>query len=210
MLLPKQLPSKGMSEPMNIRRLCVFCGSSAGADPTNAAAAGELGAAVVTKNIGLVYGGGGIGMMGLVADAVLAAKGEVIGVIPRALQERELAHAGVADMRVTETMHERKALMAELSDGFIALPGGIGTMEEFFEVWTWGQLGVHRKPCGLLNVAGYFDPLLSLIDHMVAARFLRPAHRAMVLVEQSPARLIRRLAEYAPPDTNRWLDEAGT
>lgn len=195
---------------MDIKQLCVFCGSSAGTDASYADAAGELGAAMVARDIGLVYGGGGVGLMGLVADAVLAADREVIGVIPRALKERELAHADVSDMRVVETMHERKALMAELSDAFVALPGGIGTLEEFFEVWTWGQLGVHRKPCGLLNVAGYFDPLLTLIDHMVAAEFLRPAHRAMVVVEQSPTRLLERLANYTPPDTNRWLDEAAT
>lgn len=195
---------------MDIKRLCVFCGSSAGTDASYAAAAGQLGTAMVARNVGLVYGGGGIGLMGLVADAVLAAEGDVIGVIPRALKVRELAHPSVGDMRVFETMHERKALMAELSDAFIALPGGIGTMEEFFEVWTWGQLGVHRKPCGLLNVAGYFDPLLTLIDHMVETGFLRPAHRAMVVVQQSPERLLERLAQYTPPDTNRWLDEAAT
>jgi hypothetical protein len=195
---------------VDIKRLCVFCGSSAGTDASYAAAAGQLGTAMVARNVGLVYGGGGIGLMGLVADAVLAAEGDVIGVIPRALKVRELAHPSVGDMRVFETMHERKALMAELSDAFIALPGGIGTMEEFFEVWTWGQLGVHRKPCGLLNVAGYFDPLLTLIDHMVETGFLRPAHRAMVVVQQSPERLLERLAQYTPPDTNRWLDEAAT
>ena len=195
---------------MHIRRLCVFCGSSAGNEASYADAASELGQAMSARDIGLVYGGGGIGLMGIVADAVLDGDGQVTGVIPQTLEERELAHAGVADMRVVQTMHERKALMAQLSDAFIALPGGIGTLEEFFEVWTWGQLGVHRKPCGLLNVAGYFDPLLSLIDHMVDAGFLRPAHRAMVVVEVSPERLLQRLDEYEPPDTNRWLDEAGT
>ncbi|MCA9100095.1 MAG: TIGR00730 family Rossman fold protein [Planctomycetales bacterium] len=193
-----------------MRRLCVFCGSSAGAESAYAASTAQLGTTLAERGLDLVYGGGGIGLMGVIADAVIAGGGNVIGVIPHALEQRELAHRGVADMRVVTTMHERKALMAELADAFVALPGGIGTLEEFFEVWTWAQLGVHRKPCGLLNAAGYFDPLLELIDHMVDTGFLRPQHRAMVFVEPTPEALLDRLADYTPPDTNRWLDEAAT
>src|SRR5919199_3791597 len=177
-----------------MRRVCVFCGSSPGADPAYAAAARRLAEVLVRRGIGLVYGGGSVGLMGVLADAALAAGGEVTGVIPRALQAREVGHAALPDLRVVETMHERKALMAELADGFVALPGGLGTLEEFFEVWTWAQLGIHAKPCGVLNVGGYFDPLLAFLDHAVAEGFVRDAYRAMLLVAAEPAPLLDRLA----------------
>ncbi len=158
----------------------------------------------------LVYGGGSVGLMGVLADAVLAGGGEVVGVIPRMLWEREVGHRGLTDLRIVANMHERKALMAELADGFIALPGGIGTLEEFFEVWTWAQLGVHRKPCGLLNVAGYFDPMLAMLESMCRRRFLREEHRQMVLVDVDPRRLLERFRTYRPPEVAKWLDRAAT
>ena len=146
--------------------------------------------------------------MGVLADAALAAGGEVVGVIPRALQTREVGHAALPDLRVVETMHGRKALMAELADAFVALPGGLGTLEELFEVWTWAQLGIHAKPCGVLNVAGFFDPLLAFLDHAVAERFVREAHRAMMLVETEPDALLARMAAYRAPAVPKWLSEA--
>jgi uncharacterized protein (TIGR00730 family) len=148
--------------------------------------------------------------MGVIADEVLRAGGHVTGVIPQALWDREVGHRGLSDNRIVSTMHERKALMAELSDGFIAMPGGVGTMEEFFEVWTWALLGVHAKPCGILNARGYFDPLLSFIDQMVAKRFLARDFRDMVIVEPEPAKLMRRIAEYNPPAVAKWLDTKST
>src|SRR6185295_4721603 len=189
-----------------MNRLCVFCGSSPGRDPIYLAAAAELGTFLAERRIGLVYGGAAIGLMGTVANAARAAGGEVIGVIPRALVELEVAHAGLADLRVVASMHERKAMMAELSDGFIALPGGLGTLEELFEVLTWGQLGLHQKPCGLLNVQGYFDGLLSFIDRCVDEGFLRLEHRSMVLVSDSPAVLLELLEDYEPPAVEKWID----
>ena len=195
---------------MELRRLCVFCGSSVGGSRVYAEGAAALGRALVAANVGLVYGGGSIGLMGVLADTMLAAGGHVVGVIPQSLLDLEVGHRGLSDLRVVGSMHERKALMAELADAFVALPGGIGTLEEFFEAWTWTQLGVHAKPCGLLNVAGYYAPLLACIDHMVAERFLHPAYRAMVLVEDEPAALLARLAAYTPPDVPRWLDPAET
>lgn len=195
---------------MELRRLGVFCGSSVGGRPVYAAAAAALGRALAERGVALVYGGGCVGLMGILADATLAAGGHVVGVIPQALVDLEVCHRGLPDLRVVASMHERKALMAELADAFVALPGGIGTLEEFFEVWTWTQLGVHRKPCGLLNVAGYYAPLLACIDHLVAERFLHPTHRALVLVEAEPAALLDRLAAYAPPAGPRLLDPAET
>jgi uncharacterized protein (TIGR00730 family) len=188
-----------------MNRLCVFCGSSPGRDPIYLAAAAELGTFLAERRIGLVYGGAAIGLMGTVANAARAAGGEVIGVIPRALVELEVAHVGLADLRVVASMHERKALMAELSDGFIALPGGIGTLEEFFEVWTWGQLGSHRKPCALLNVAGFYDRLLGFLDFVVDEAFLRSVHRDMLLVAQTPKGLLEKLEGYRPPPETRWI-----
>ena len=175
-------------------RICVYCGSSAGARAEYAAAARELGGALADRGIGLVYGGGNVGLMGVLADAMVAASAEVIGVIPEALVARELAHQGVSELRVVGTMHERKALMADLADGFIALPGGLGTLEELFEALTWAQLGLHAKPCGLLDVAGFFDDLDRFLDRVVADGFVRPDSRARLIVETDPARLVERLA----------------
>ncbi len=192
-----------------MKRICVFCGSSSGARPEYADAARTLASLLAGRGIGLVYGGGKIGLMGILADAMLAAGGEVIGVIPRALLLKEVGHRGVTELRVVETMHERKALMSELSDGFIALPGGFGTLDEFFEILTWAQLGFHGKPCGLLNVAGYFDDILRALDHAVAERFLRPQHRELVLADTSAAALLLQLAAFAPRHDDKWIRELG-
>lgn len=189
-----------------MRRLSVFCGSSPGADPAYAEAARSLGRLLAERGIGLVYGGGNVGLMGVLADSVLAAGGTAIGVIPRSLEAREVAHRGLSELHVVGSMHERKALMAELSDGFVMLPGGIGTLEEFFEVWTWAGLGLHQKPCGLLNVRGFYAPLIAFLDQLVAQRFLQPAHRAMVMVEECAEPLLQRFASYAPPAVEKWLD----
>jgi hypothetical protein len=191
-----------------LRRVCVFCGSSVGTDPAHLAAAERLGARLAQEGIGLVFGGGCIGLMGKLADAVLAGGGEVIGVIPRALVEREVAHLGLSDLRVVESMHERKALMADLADGFLALPGGLGTVEEFCEVLTWAQLGIHTKPCALLNVRGYFDPLLAFLDHVVAEGFMTRESRALVLVAPDAAAILDALRRYQPARLARWLDDA--
>ena len=193
-----------------MRRVCIFCGSSKGARDVYVAAARAMGAALTRRHIGLVFGGGRVGLMGVVADTVLAAGGEVIGVIPEALVAKELAHNGVGDLRVVSSMHERKALMAELADAFVALPGGYGTFEEFCEVVTWAQLGLHRKPCGLLNVEGFYDPLLAFFDHAVAERFVRPAHRALVLEEGDPERLLDRLADFQAPPMEKWIERDET
>jgi uncharacterized protein (TIGR00730 family) len=190
---------------MMMKRICIFCGSSSGSRPEYRAVAEELARALAQRGLGLVFGGGGIGLMNVVADAGLELGIEIIGVIPGALVAKELAHRGLSDMRVVGSMHERKALMAELADAFVALPGGFGTLEEFCEVLTWAQLGLHRKPCGLLNVAGYYDPLLAFFDHALAERFLRPEHRAMVLVDSNPDWLLDRLAVFQPPDLDKWI-----
>jgi uncharacterized protein (TIGR00730 family) len=179
-----------------INRVLVFCGSSPGARAEYAASAQELGRLLAGRGLGLVYGGASVGLMGAVADGALAAGGEVIGVIPRQLVEREIAHPGLTDLREVTTMHERKALMAELSDAVIALPGGTGTLDELFELFTWSQLGLHRKPIGLLDVAGYWQPLLAMLDHMVDERLLRAEHRAMLLVDTEPEPLLDALAAY--------------
>lgn len=189
------------------RRLCVFCGSSKGARETYLCAAQQLGRELVARGIELVYGGGNVGLMGIIADAVLAAGGRVTGVIPEQLMARELGHSGIQDLRVVKTMHERKALMAELSDGFIAMPGGIGTYEEFFEVLTWTQLGIHTKPCVLLNVDGFYDPVLRLMEHAVEEQFIRAAHRDLIVVESDPAALLNRMASYHAPHVHKWIDK---
>ncbi len=193
----------GLNDPM--KRICVFCGSRNGTRAQYLAAARGMGETLARRGIGLVYGGGGIGLMGVLAEATLAAGGDVIGVIPEALMAREVAHTGLADLRVVASMHERKALMAELADAFVALPGGFGTLEEFCEALTWAQLGIHRKPCGLLNVEGFFDPLLSLFDHAVRERFVSPDHRALVVVEDDPERLLDTLSRWTPPTLERWM-----
>jgi uncharacterized protein (TIGR00730 family) len=186
-------------------RLCVFCGSSPGHDPSYLVAARDLGAALAREGIGLVYGGASVGLMGAVADAVAAGGGEVVGVMPQSLVDKEIAHKGLADLRIVGSMHERKALMAELADGFVALPGGLGTFEELFEVWTWAQLGYHRKPCSLLNVGGFYDKLAGFLDDVVSRGFVKPIHRAMLIVEQDPDALIRAVRTYEPPVVDKWI-----
>jgi uncharacterized protein (TIGR00730 family) len=189
-----------------VRRLCVFCGSNVGARTAYADAARALGAALARRGTGLVYGGGSVGLMGITADAALAAGGEVIGVIPRALATREIAHHGLTELRVVETMHERKALMTVLADGFVALPGGLGTLEELLEVVTWAQLGLHAKPIAVLNVAGYFDALLALVERAIAERFLHPGHRDLLLAAADVELLLDLLERARPPVVPRkWL-----
>lgn len=189
-------------------RICVFTGSSEGRRPEYRAAATDLGRTLVASGFGLVYGGARVGLMGVLADAVLAAGGEAIGVIPEALVEREVAHNGLTALRVVRSMHERKALMADLSDGFIAMPGGWGTLEELFEVLTWGQLGLHRKPCGLLNVTGYFDPLLAFLEHAFEEQFVRREYVQWLLVSESPQTLLDRFATFDVPHVRKWIDKA--
>jgi len=193
-----------------MKRVCVYCGSNPGTRPEYREAAEHLGRLLAEQGLGLVYGGGGVGLMRVVADAVLAAGGEVIGVMPSALIGREVGHKGLSDLRVVESMHERKALMVELADGFLALPGGIGTMDELFEVWTWAQLGSHHKPCAVLNVAGYYTPLLTFLDHMVDNGFLRAEHRRQLLVDEEPASLLDRMRTYVPLVTRKWIDRTQT
>jgi len=189
-----------------VRSLCVFCGSSTGHERAYVEAARTLGRMLAESGIRLVFGGGRVGLMGEVADAALAAGGEAVGVIPNSLVEREIAHTSLTDLYVVGSMHERKAMMSDLSDGFVALPGGTGTLEEFFEVLTWAQLGEHTKPCGLLNVAGYYDPLLAVFDHMVDRGFLSESNQALVLVEIDPGTLLAKLERYRPPETVKWAD----
>ncbi len=189
-----------------MKRIVVFCGSSPGRLPEYVAAATALGRLLAERRIGVVYGGASIGMMGALADGALAAGGEVIGVIPRRLLEAEIAHAGLTDLHVPETMHERKALMAELSDAVIALPGGTGTLDELFEMFTWSQLGIVRKPIGLLDVAGYWEGLLAFLDHMVAERFIRREHVDTLLVESDAAMLLDRLHSFEHVARDKWLD----
>ncbi|HSU17741.1 TIGR00730 family Rossman fold protein [Longimicrobium sp.] len=188
-----------------MRRICVFCGSNPGRRPEYAGAAREMGRVLVERGLGLVYGGGNVGLMGIVADTVLAGGGEAIGVIPEALMAREVGHAGLTELHVVRTMHERKAMMADLSDAFVALPGGFGTFEEFCEVLTWSQLGFHPKPCGLLNVAGYYDPLLALFDRGVEEGFIPAKHRGLVIEETDPARLLDACARFQPPSASKWI-----
>jgi uncharacterized protein (TIGR00730 family) len=193
-----------------MERVCVFCGANVGAGEVYRAAAERLGQTLAQRGLEVVFGGGGIGLMRVVADAVMAAGGRMIGVIPQALVAKELAHRGVSDMRVVASMHERKALMAELSDGFIALPGGYGTLEEFCEVLTWTQLGLHAKPCALLNVAGYYDALLRLFDHAVAEQFVVPANRELVLIDDDPDALVERMSVYRAPVAQKWIGRNDT
>ena len=188
-----------------MHNLCVFCGSSPGFDPVHAAAATALGTTIAQAGIGLVYGGGAVGLMGIVADAALAAGGRVTGVIPKALFDMEVAHRGLTELHVVASMHARKALMADRSDGFIALSGGIGTFEELFEIWTWGQLGDHAKPVALLNVAGFYDKLIAFLDDVVAAGFFRSQHRAMLQVDDDPLRLIGAMRDWRAPALAKWI-----
>ncbi|WP_242395149.1 LOG family protein [Anaeromyxobacter oryzisoli] len=190
-----------------MRRICVFCGASGGRAPVHLEAAHAAGRTLARRGLALVYGGGSVGLMGAVADGALDAGGEVIGVIPRALQLRELAHPRLTSLHVVRSMHERKAKMAELADGFVALPGGLGTLEELAEILTWAQLGLHRKPCGLLDVAGYYQPLIAFLDHAVAEGFLRPEHRGELHVASDLAALLDAFERYAPPPVERWIDD---
>ena len=188
--------------------ICLFCGSSPGVDPAFKLAAAQLGTTLAHKNIRLIYGGGHVGLMGVAADACLAAGGEVVGVIPKKLMEKEVGHAGLTQMHVVDTMHERKALMTQLSDGFIALPGGYGTLDELFEALTWQQLAYHLLPVGLLNVAGFFDHLVKFLDHARHQRLLRDAHRDSLIVDTDLAGLIARMQSFVPPNNEKWLDRA--
>lgn len=188
-----------------MRNICVFCGSSVGNDPAFPQAAQALGRRLAESGITLVYGGGNIGLMGVVADAVLGGGGSVIGVIPKMLVEKELAHHGITELRIVASMHERKALMAELAEGFLALPGGYGTIEEFSEVLTWGQLGLHAKPMGILNVSGYFDHFLRFLDHAVQTRLLRPEHRRLVLEATSVEGLLQSMTDWQAAPMPKWI-----
>jgi uncharacterized protein (TIGR00730 family) len=189
-----------------MRRLCVYAGSNPGSHPAYADAAGALAAELVRRGIGLVYGGGKVGLMGVIADAVLEAGGEAVGVMPQALIDREIGHPRLTELKVVDSMHERKAQMAELADAFVALPGGIGTLEELIEVYTWSQLGIHDKACGVLNVRGYYDGLATFLDHAVSEGFLRAQHRAVLTVAEDPAELLDALAAYEPPRVGKWLE----
>jgi len=191
-------------------QICVFTGSRVGARADYSAAARELARVLVQRGYGLVYGGGNVGLMGVVADTVLGHRGQVIGVIPEAFVEKEVAHRGLSDLRIVKSMHERKAMMADLADGFIAMPGGIGTMEEFFEVLSWAQLGLHGKPCGLLNVDGYYQRLIEFLDHVVEQDFLKPKHRALLMVEQQPSKLLDRFEEFIATHATRRFDRSKT
>jgi uncharacterized protein (TIGR00730 family) len=188
-----------------LRRVCVFCGSSTGSGALYANAAKELARAMVGRGIGLVFGGGAVGLMGVIADAVLAAGGHAIGVIPHALVARELAHRALPDLRVVNSMHERKATMAALADAFVAMPGGFGTVEEFCEVITWTQLGVHRKPCGLLNVGGFYDPLIAQFDRGVVEGFIKIGNRRIVVADADPGALLDALAQAPAPPEAPWI-----
>jgi uncharacterized protein (TIGR00730 family) len=194
-----------MSDSRTFQRLCVFCGSNSGRRAIYQEAASKLGRLIAESGIELVYGGGHVGLMGAVADAALAANGHVIGVMPQSLIDREVGHAGLSDMRIVGSMHERKAMMVELSDGFIALPGGDGTLDEFCEVLTWAQLGIHAKPCGILNVDGYYDALLALFDHAVEEGFLRAIHRDVIVVESNPDTLLARMEKAPTVTVSKWI-----
>jgi uncharacterized protein (TIGR00730 family) len=193
-----------------MKSVCVYCGSNPGRQEAYSDAARDLARSLVDRNIMLVYGGASVGIMGQVADTVLQLGGQAVGVIPEALVRREVAHKHLTELHVTQSMHERKMLMAELSDGFIALPGGVGTLEELFEVWTWAQLGLHKKPCGLLNIAGYFDSLTTFLDHAVAEQFVKQPHHSMLLVERDPEALLNRFGSYQPPAVTKWVEEDET
>jgi len=193
-------------EKQQLNSICVYCGSNTGARPEYAVAARTLGILIADSEIRLVYGGGAVGLMGVIAESAMTAGGEVVGIIPRALDRREIANRRVTTLHVVESMHERKAMMDQLSDGFIALPGGFGTFEELCEMLTWSQLGIHHKPIGLLNVAGYYDPLISMFDHAVNEQFLHPDHRSMLIDSDDPVALIARMRTFSPPTVTKWLE----
>jgi uncharacterized protein (TIGR00730 family) len=191
-----------------MRSVCVFCGSNPGARKVYSEAAQALGRTLAERKLRLVYGGAAVGLMGVLADAALAAGGEAVGVIPVALVEREIAHTGLTELHPVKTMHERKAMMADLADAFIAMPGGVGTLEELLEMWTWGQLGHHTKPVGILNAGGYFDALVAFFDFQAAELFMRREHREMLIVETDPARLLDACEHYRPPVVEKWIRSA--
>jgi hypothetical protein len=190
---------------IRLKTVCVFCGSNTGSRALYAEKAAEFGRTIAARGLTLVYGGSKLGLMGIMADAALAAGGAVVGVIPAALIEREIAHGALTELRQVKSMHERKAMMADLSDAFVAMPGGAGTLEEFFEIWTWAQLGHHRKPVGLLNSGGFFDRLLAFLDHVEGERFMRGEHRRMLLVDSDPGRLLASCDGYEPPVVEKWI-----
>ncbi|MED3656433.1 LOG family protein [Heyndrickxia sporothermodurans] len=190
-----------------MKKIAVFCGSSNGASNTYIDSAKKLGKELAKRNISLVYGGASVGVMGAVADAVLDQGGQVIGIMPSFLEQREISHKGLSELIVVDSMHERKAKMAELADGFIALPGGPGTLEEFFEIFTWAQLGLHQKPCGLLNINHYYDPLVELFNHMVKEQFLHEKYRTMALVDVEPNQLLEKFKTYEPPTIKTYINE---
>lgn len=194
-----------MATDRSLHRVCVFCGTNAGARPPYGVAARELGRVLAEQNIELVYGGASVGIMGELADSVQEHGGHVTGIIPQQLMEKEAAHTGIRDLIVVASMHQRKSQMADMSDGFIALPGGIGTLEGFFEILTWGQLGIHAKPSGILNIEGYFDGLTGFLDHAVQEGFFTQAHRDAILVESTPAKLLDRMRAYAPPEGEKLM-----
>lgn len=191
--------------PTTFKNLCVFCGSSVGSDPVFIDATRQLATTLVENKIGLVYGGAKVGLMGILADTALEKGGEVIGVMPKLLIEKEIAHDGLTKLHVVKSMHERKALMAELADGFIMLPGGTGSLDEFFEILTWSQLGFHGKPCGILNVANYYDHILKFLDEAVAKHFLKEIYRKIVIAEDSPEKLLAAFATYQAPSEPKWI-----
>ncbi|MBD1912078.1 MULTISPECIES: TIGR00730 family Rossman fold protein [unclassified Leptolyngbya] len=191
-----------------MKRICVYCGSNFGDRPAYLQAAKELGIALADRDMTLVYGGGRVGLMGAIADATLAAGGQVIGIIPQALFDKELAHTGLTDLHIVGSMHERKSLMAELSDAFIAMPGGLGTFEEFFEIATWTQLGFHKKACGLLNIEGFYSELLSFLNHATNEGFIRSEHRSIVLTDEDPATLIEKLRHFEVPNVQKWIERS--
>lgn len=192
--------------PTKFQSLCVFCGSSPGARPEYVAAAQAFGRMMAVEGIQLVYGGGNVGLMGVIADTVLESGGDVVGIIPQSLADKEVAHQQLTTLHVVQSMHERKALMAKLADGFVVLPGGFGTLEEMFEVLTWTQLGFHRKPCGLLNVSGFYDKLTAFLDHCVEERFIKDVHRGLLLNADSPEALLEKLMNVELPKDDKWMD----
>ena len=194
-----------MESERRFNRICVFCGTNTGSRPEYGNAARALGKLLAERDIELVYGGASVGIMGELADAVHEGGGHVTGIIPQQLMKKEAAHTGIPDLIVVASMHQRKSQMADMADGFVALPGGIGTMEGFFEILTWGQLGIHNKPYGVLNVVGYFDSLIGFLDHAVKEGFLTEEHRRMILVDSDPAKLLARMEEYAPAESERLM-----
>lgn len=191
---------------IQLSRLCVFCASSPGANPVHRTVAAEFGEMLAREGITLVYGGGNVGLMGIIADAVLHHEGRAVGVIPHALARKEVAHNALTELHLVNTMHERKAMMADLADGFVALPGGLGTLEEIFEILTWAQLGIHGKPCAFINTDGHYDKLISFLDDLVEQRFLKPEHRAMVLVIEDHREVLQRLRHYETPQVQKWFN----